>query len=312
MAHIRARWAALGAAVAVSIGAGGGIGLVNATVNSGERTVLVPITACRIADTRPAFQVGPKASPVGPNETHTVSAHGVNGDCTLPNDAVALSLNVTTLNATSPSFVTIWANGTTRPLASSLNPAPGQPPTPNAVITELSTDGKFDVFNRAGSIDVIIDVNGYYADHRHDDRYYTKTQTQGLIDQAGEHTHDDRYFTQDLADARYYTKDQTRDLVDDAQPKARGYVNSFYPNDILFSDNVASIVENAAAKQYEITLRDGSVGFSHVASLTLRGSSCPAGTDIRSDSVSGKLIVLVLKPDGSFADNCSFSFVLFD
>lgn len=309
MALIRARWAALGAAVAVSIGAGGGIGLVNATVNSGERTVLVPITACRIADTRPASQVGPKASPVGPNETHTVSAHGTNGDCILPTDAVALSLNVTALNATSRSFVTIWANGTTRPLASSLNPAPGQPPTPNAVVTELSADGNFDVFNEAGSIDVIIDVNGYYADHGHDDLYYTKNQTQDLID---EHDHDDRYFTQDLADDRYYTKNQTQDLVDDAQPKARGYVNSFFPTDIRFSDNVASIVENAAAKQYEITLSEGSVGFSHVASLTLRGSSCPSGTDIRSDSVSGKLIVLVLEPDGSFADNCSFSFVLFD
>jgi hypothetical protein len=31
-------------------------------------------------------------------------------------------------------------------------------------------------YNNAGSINVIADIVGYYADHDHDDRYYTKAQ----------------------------------------------------------------------------------------------------------------------------------------
>ena len=44
--HGRARWAAIGAAVAVTIGAGG-IMSASASIDSGERTVFVPITPCR-------------------------------------------------------------------------------------------------------------------------------------------------------------------------------------------------------------------------------------------------------------------------
>ncbi|MBI5088415.1 MAG: hypothetical protein HZB15_06010, partial [Actinobacteria bacterium] len=46
--------------------------------------------------------------------------------------------------------------------------------------TRLSAGGQFSVFNLAGTVDVIIDVNGYYVDHDHDDRYYTKQQSDAL------------------------------------------------------------------------------------------------------------------------------------
>ena len=59
----------------------------------------------------------------------------------------------------------VGEQGTDRPSASSLNPSPGQPPTPNAVNTQLSSGGEFSIFNRAGSVDVIVDINGYYTDH---------------------------------------------------------------------------------------------------------------------------------------------------
>jgi hypothetical protein len=171
MSLLRTRWAAIGAAVAITLGAGG-IGIVSATVSSGERAVFIAITPCRLADTRPDFQVGPKSTPLGAEATHTVSAHGTNGECTgIPTDAVALSLNVTALDATAPTFLTIWATGATRPNSSSLNPSPGAPPIPNAVTTELSNSGQFDIFNKQGTVNVIVDINGYYADHNHDDRY---------------------------------------------------------------------------------------------------------------------------------------------
>ncbi|MDW3213815.1 MAG: hypothetical protein R8G01_07465 [Ilumatobacteraceae bacterium] len=175
MSHLRTRWSAIGAAVAVTLGAGG-IGLVSATTPA-DAVAFVPITPCRVADTRPEFNTGPRDTPLGPDSIHTIAAHGDNGDCVgIPATATGLSLNVTALGATSPTFLTVWAEDATQPTASSLNPVPGQPPTPNAVTTGISAAGEFNIYNLAGTVDVIVDINGYYTDHGHDDRYYTKAQ----------------------------------------------------------------------------------------------------------------------------------------
>ena len=88
-------------------------------------------------------------------------------------------MNVTALNATSKSFFTIWPSGPL-PLASSLNPAPGEPPTPNGVATPID-DGKFNVYNNRGNSDILIDVNGYYVNHNHDDLYLTETEIDDKI-----------------------------------------------------------------------------------------------------------------------------------
>jgi hypothetical protein len=173
---IRTRWAAIGAAIAVSLGAGG-LSIANAAIGSGERAVFVPVTPCRVLDTRPGEAVPGRQTPLGAGETFTQNAHGNNGRCRgIPADATALSLNVTTTNATGGTFVTIWPTGPVRPVASSLNPAPNQPPTPNAVTTDISASGQFNVYNFAGQVDILIDINGYYVDHHHDDRYYSKAQ----------------------------------------------------------------------------------------------------------------------------------------
>lgn len=127
-----------------------------------DDATFVPITPCRLADTRePPLRVGPNG-PFGPADTRTFAAVGTNGGCTIPADAVGLSLNVTALNASVLSFLTFWDEGAL-PLAASLNPAPGQPPVPNAVTTDLSTTGSFNVYNDVGTVDVVIDVNGYYT-----------------------------------------------------------------------------------------------------------------------------------------------------
>ena len=185
MSIVRSRWAALGASVAVALG-GGAIGIANATAPS-DAVAFVPITPCRVIDTRPEFQVGPKTTPVGPGEVHTVSAHGDNGRCTgIPASATAVSLNVTAVDATLPTFLTVWASGDAQPDSSSLNPVPGQPPTPNAVTTGLSASGQFDIFNLQGTVDVIGDITGYYTDHDHDDRYATKDQVDAAVGDASE------------------------------------------------------------------------------------------------------------------------------
>lgn len=127
-------------------------------------TTFVPITPCRLVDTRQAGQI-----PLASGETRTIGAHGTNGPipgarCTIPPDAVGLSMNVTALDASAiNNFITIWQAGVPRPDASSLNPAPGQPPIPNAVTTPISTTGDFQVFNFTGTVQLLIDVNGYYT-----------------------------------------------------------------------------------------------------------------------------------------------------
>lgn len=171
---LRTRWAAIGAAVAVSLGTGG-IGLVHATVDSGDRPILVDINPCRLTDTRPDTQVGPRATPLGAGEQYDVNAHGVNGNCDIPSEAIALSLNVTALNATAPTFVTVFPTDEAQPTTSNLNLLPGQAPTPNSVTTGLDGAGMFSLFNAFGTTDVIVDVNGYYEHHNHDDRYVQQT-----------------------------------------------------------------------------------------------------------------------------------------
>jgi hypothetical protein len=173
---LRTRWAAIGAAVAVTLGAGG-LGITYATSPAGA-AAYVPITPCRLADTRPApDNVGPRNTPIVAGSSLTVLAHGENGNCraatgnAIPATATGLQLNVTGIGATTPTFVTVWPTGAAQPVTSNLNLVPGAPPTPNAVTTGLSLDGKFDIANGIGSVNVIVDVVGYYTDHNHDDRY---------------------------------------------------------------------------------------------------------------------------------------------
>lgn len=168
------RWLALGLAAAVAFGAGG-FGVAQATSPSGA-TAFVAITPCRLFDTRPDSQVGARGGPLGEGDTMTLRATGAAGNCTLPDSAAGVALNVTAVDATTLTYLTIWPAGEERPLASSLNPAPGAPPTPNAVTVDLSDGGEFSVFNRFGRVHVLADVVGYYTDHHHDDRYPDRSE----------------------------------------------------------------------------------------------------------------------------------------
>lgn len=178
--RFRTRWAAIGAAVAMSLGAGG-IGISQATTSSGEMPIYVPITPCRLADTRPEFQVGPRTSPLGPSETYTLAAWGTVGQCSLTGAPTALSLNVTADSPTLATFLTLFPAASSLPNASHLNPTPGQPPTPNAVNVDLDASGEFNIYNLRGSVHVIVDVVGYYDHHTHDGRYYTESEVNAAL-----------------------------------------------------------------------------------------------------------------------------------
>jgi sugar lactone lactonase YvrE len=183
----RSRWAALGAAVAVSLAAGGGGWLARASVDSGNRNVLVAITPCRLFDTRPApDNVGARNTPLTGNETATFQVTGTVGNCVIPADATTVVMNVTAIGASSGTFLTIWPADATQPLSSNLNPTNGAPPTPNLVTVKLSATGAIKIFNKAGTVDVLADVVGYFATHTHDDRYYTEPEIDTKVPANGQ------------------------------------------------------------------------------------------------------------------------------
>ncbi|HWL45623.1 MAG TPA: hypothetical protein VNQ73_21965 [Ilumatobacter sp.] len=165
----RARWAAIGAAVAVSLGAGG-LGIANAVTPDGA-TAYVPITPCRLVDTRPGdAQVGAQVGPVAADTAITVLGRGaVAGTCAgvVPDTATGLQLNVTAVDATQATFLTLYPEGAERPTASNVNVS-GPAATPNAAAVTLNAaNGQFHVFNRFGTTNVVIDIAGFYTEHQH-------------------------------------------------------------------------------------------------------------------------------------------------
>ncbi len=134
-----------------------------------EDSTFVPTAGCRVVDTRPAPNtIGLRSTPLGAGEVFEVTVHGENGDCTgplaIPSDAVGVALNVTAVNATERSNIRIYpADLAEVPTLSNLNVTAGAPATPNKVDVKLSPDGKIRVFNFAGSVNIFIDVVGYYT-----------------------------------------------------------------------------------------------------------------------------------------------------
>lgn len=181
MSFVRSRWAAVGAAVAVSLGAGG-VSLVGASIDSGDKPVTVFLDGpCRMRDTRATKGVGGRTTPLGAGETYSVPGTGPSGECNVPAGAVGLVTNVTAVGATADTNLRLFPTGGTLPGTSSMNPRPGAAPTPNSVTVGLNGSGEFSVYNAKGTVDVIIDVAAYLVDHTHDDRYYTEDEIDALL-----------------------------------------------------------------------------------------------------------------------------------
>jgi hypothetical protein len=152
----RSRWASIGAAVAVTVGLGG---FVTASAASGSPSSYVPVSPCRLVDTRENVQ---GTAALGADKSMAVAAHGTNGACVLPSDAQGLALNVTAVQGSALSFMTVYPGDEGRPLASTLNWDAGTYALANHATVLLSTDGHFNVYNNAGTVHVVIDVVGYY------------------------------------------------------------------------------------------------------------------------------------------------------
>ena len=147
----------------VSVSGGGA-----ATANTTDSTVItaagpqalrfVPITPCRIVDTRNA--TGPFGGPImsgGSSRDFAVP----NSACSIPATAQAYSLNVAVVPATTLGYLTLWPAGQTRPLASTLNSLDGRIKS-NAAIVPAGTGGAVSVF-ASDTTHVILDINGYFV-----------------------------------------------------------------------------------------------------------------------------------------------------
>ena len=123
---------------------------------------LIAITPCRLLDTRATSTVGTRNTPLNAGETATFAVWGTNGNCTIPNTATGMMTNTTVVNPTADSFLTLFPADDPKPLASNLNWTATSPPTPNSVTVGLSAAGAVSVYNNGGTINVIIDIVGYF------------------------------------------------------------------------------------------------------------------------------------------------------
>ena len=174
---LRTRWAAIGAACAVTLG-GGTLGIVQASVSSGDRAVYVPISPVRVLDTR-------AGTPVSNGTLKVVVEGNINlpsgsTQVVVPVDASAVALNITVTEGQKNGqygFVTAFpcaSDTETPPNASSLN-FESKVDIANAMNVTTSANGSICLYVY-GTADLIVDIAGYYTDHNHDDRYYTETE----------------------------------------------------------------------------------------------------------------------------------------
>jgi len=118
----------------------------------------VPVTPCRIADTRQPQ--GPFGGPFisgGTARSFAIPASG----CNVPS-AAAYSLNVTVVpfQGGRLGYLTIWPTGEPQPVVSTLNSPDGRIKA-NAAIVPAGDGGAVSVY-ASDSTDVILDINGYF------------------------------------------------------------------------------------------------------------------------------------------------------
>lgn len=111
-----------------------------------------PVYPQRVVDTR-------TTSPLGPNSTTVFQLSGIGG--VPPTGVGAVAFNLTATRQTARTWLTVFPTGSSMPLSSDLNPEPKVVAT-NLVIGKLGPDGSISLFNKNGTVDVIIDVVGWF------------------------------------------------------------------------------------------------------------------------------------------------------
>jgi len=113
------------------------------------------MTPARLLDTR--IGLGAARGPVGPGGTLALTVVGRAG---VPTDAKAVVVALTGTHSTAASFIAAWGDGP-RPGTSDLSLTAGAT-VANLAVVPVSSAGQVQLYNAAGSTDLIADVLGYY------------------------------------------------------------------------------------------------------------------------------------------------------
>jgi hypothetical protein len=132
-----------------------------------QPSLFVGITPTRILDTRPLPGSAPGgpvpagATPLGQGTTRDLVVAG--GTTSVPANATAVALNVTVdQDATLKSFLSVWPSGEPRPFTSIINAEPGTVQA-NSVSVKVGANGSISLFNQQGTVNVVVDIVGYYV-----------------------------------------------------------------------------------------------------------------------------------------------------
>ena len=120
----------------------------------------IALNPCRVADTRGNGFAGAYGPP--PLVANATRDFTIAGQCGIPSTAAAVSFNFAALNVSQAGDLRVFPAGGGLPLVSTLNYNGNTPNIANAAVVPLGTAGAITVQADATSIDLIIDVNGYY------------------------------------------------------------------------------------------------------------------------------------------------------
>jgi hypothetical protein len=133
---------------------GGSASATQVSVRVGNPYRLYTVTPCRVFDTRTTATPALAAS--------EIRAFAAAGACAIPATARSIVANLTVTGAGASGNLVAWAAGDPVPTANSLSFRSGVTRANNGVI-RLGTGGAIDVQNQsAASVNVILDVSGYY------------------------------------------------------------------------------------------------------------------------------------------------------
>ena len=127
------------------------------TVNPSGGLHFVPVTPCRIADTRnSAGTFGGPTLVAGGTRSFPIPQ----STCGIPSTALAYSLNITAVPSGPLGYLTVWPTGQSQPFVSTLNAIDGQI-TANAAIVPAGAGGGVSFF-ATNTTHAVVDINGYF------------------------------------------------------------------------------------------------------------------------------------------------------
>ena len=130
------------------------LGYYNGVAGAGaSRTV--PLPATRVADTRYSLNL---TGPFSAGQTRTIQIADFWPAPVVPGNAIAVVVNVTAVNATATTFLRVGP--TTANDTSTVNVQPGAAASNHSIVA-LNSNGDIQIYNYAGTVDVIVDLEGY-------------------------------------------------------------------------------------------------------------------------------------------------------